>query len=67
MEKYLSVWRHIKPKTTGHHLKKLGIEPGVEYQRILRELRNAWLDGEIHSEQEEQEYLHGILGHAATG
>ena len=59
--KYLAEWRHVKSKTTGHELERLGVERGPQYQSILRELRNAWLDGKVSSEAEEREYLHGIL------
>jgi tRNA nucleotidyltransferase (CCA-adding enzyme) len=62
LEQYLKVWRHIKPKTTGHDLKRLGLKPGPKYQIILRELRNAWIDQEIHSEGEENRYLERLLG-----
>jgi tRNA nucleotidyltransferase (CCA-adding enzyme) len=44
---YLESWRVIKPKTTGHDLKKRGLSPGPEYKIILRKLRAAWLDGEV--------------------
>jgi tRNA nucleotidyltransferase (CCA-adding enzyme) len=54
---YLETWRHVKPKTTGHHLKKLGLQPGPVYQTILMRLRNAWLDGVIKSETEEDVLL----------
>ena len=47
LEKYLSEWRHVKPKTSGNDLKKRGLPPGPKYQKILHELRNAWLDGEV--------------------
>ncbi len=57
VDNYLSLWRHVKPKTTGHTLKKLGLEPGPEFQRILRRLKNAWLDGEIHTPKEEKALL----------
>ena len=57
LEKYLAEWRHVEPKTTGHDLKKLGIPPGPRYQKILSRLRAAWLDGEVHSEAEEQALL----------
>jgi tRNA nucleotidyltransferase (CCA-adding enzyme) len=50
---YLTTWRHIKPQTTGHDLKKRGLLPGPEYKTILRRLRNAWLDGEVKSVKEE--------------
>jgi tRNA nucleotidyltransferase (CCA-adding enzyme) len=61
LKEYLEKWRHIKPGTTGHDLKKLGLPPGPKYQNILRELRNAWLDGEMHSEKEEIALLERLL------
>ncbi|MDP2993619.1 MAG: hypothetical protein Q8N46_00690, partial [Anaerolineales bacterium] len=36
---YLKTWRHVKPKTTGHDLKKRGLPPGPVYQSILHRLR----------------------------
>jgi tRNA nucleotidyltransferase (CCA-adding enzyme) len=57
LTKYLSEWWHIKPKTTGHDLKKRGIPPGPKYAEILRRLRAAWLDGEVKSEEEEKALL----------
>ncbi|OGO27536.1 MAG: hypothetical protein A2W33_08245 [Chloroflexi bacterium RBG_16_52_11] len=54
LDKYLAEWRHVKPKTTGHDLKKLGLEPGPKYQTILRELRDAWLNGDISTAQQEK-------------
>ncbi len=61
LEKYLMEWRHIKPRTTGNDLKKLGLEPGPEYQTILRKLRNSWLDGEVKNTKEEKVLLESIL------
>jgi tRNA nucleotidyltransferase (CCA-adding enzyme) len=61
LQNYLETWRHIKPKTTGHDLKQLGLPPGPKYQNILRELRKAWLDGEIKSEEEEIALLEQLL------
>ena len=58
---YLEKWQHIKPKTTGHDLKELGLSPGPEYKRIIRQLRNAWLDGEIKSDTEEKALLGRLL------
>jgi len=62
LEKYLMEWRHIKPKTTGNDLKKLGLEPGPKYLAILRKLRDAWLDGEVKNASEEKNLLKKILG-----
>ena len=61
LQDYLEKWRQIKPKTTGHDLKELGLPPGPKYQNILRELRNAWLDGDIKSAKEETELLKKLL------
>jgi tRNA nucleotidyltransferase (CCA-adding enzyme) len=57
---YLSEWRHIQPKTTGHDLKKHGIPPGPKYAEILRRLRAAWLDGEVKTAEEEKRLLNSI-------
>ena len=61
LSRYLSDWWHIKPKTTGHDLKKRGIPPGPKYNEILRRLRAAWLDGEVKTEEEEKKLLDTIL------
>jgi len=58
---YLSDWWHIKPKTTGHDLKKRGIPPGPKYTEILRRLRAAWLDAEIKTDEEEKALLTNLL------
>jgi tRNA nucleotidyltransferase (CCA-adding enzyme) len=59
--KYLSEWRHIKPHITGDDLKERGLEPGPKYGEILRRLRAAWLDGEIHSKEQESKLLEELL------
>ncbi len=61
LNKYLSQWWHVKPRTTGHDLKKRGIPPGPKYTEILRRLRAAWLDGEIKTEEEEKALLTNLL------
>jgi tRNA nucleotidyltransferase (CCA-adding enzyme) len=59
--KYLREWRHVKPKTTGNDLKSLGLPPGPKYQKILRELRNAWLDEEVKELDGEKRLLEAVL------
>jgi len=61
LNKYLSEWWGVKPKTTGHDLKKLGIPPGPKYNEILRRLRAAWLDGEVKTEEQEKNLLSNLL------
>jgi tRNA nucleotidyltransferase (CCA-adding enzyme) len=58
---YLTTWRHVKPHTTGEDLKSLGLPPGPQYKQILSRLRAAWLDGEVNNEEQEQNFLKGIL------
>jgi tRNA nucleotidyltransferase (CCA-adding enzyme) len=50
---YLIHWRNIKPTITGDDLKERGLEPGPRYAEILRQLRAAWLDGNVRNEKEE--------------
>ena len=58
---YLSVWRHIKPHTTGDDLKSRGLPPGPRFGEILTQLRSAWLDGQVKNAQEEKELLNTLL------
>lgn len=60
-DEYISKWRYIKPHTTGDHLKSLGIEPGPRYAVILRRLRNAWLDEEVKTEEDEKRLLNALI------
>ncbi len=54
LQKYLSEWRLIKPTATGHDLRRLGLEPGPAYRRILQELRAAWIDGLVSGSEQER-------------
>ena len=58
---YLSIWRHVKPRTTGHDLKAKGLLPGPRFSEILIRLRSAWLDGEVNNESQEKELLAKLL------
>ncbi|HJR80791.1 MAG TPA: CCA tRNA nucleotidyltransferase [Anaerolineales bacterium] len=61
LNRYLSEWWGVKPKTTGHDLKKLDVPPGPKYNEILRRLRAAWLDGEVKTEEEEKALLSELV------
>jgi tRNA nucleotidyltransferase (CCA-adding enzyme) len=50
---YLETWRHVKPRTTGHDLKKRDLTPGPAYKSILHRLREAWLNEEVKTVDEE--------------
>ena len=57
LETYAIHWQNIHPKTTGNSLKARGLPPGPAFNEILRALRNAWLDGKITSQAEEDNFL----------
>jgi tRNA nucleotidyltransferase (CCA-adding enzyme) len=61
LQDYLEKWQHVRANATGYDLKQLGLPPGPRYQNILRELRNAWLDGKIKTAQEETELLQQLV------
>ena len=58
---YISIWRHVKPHTTGNDLKARGLPPGPQYSDILTQLRSAWLDGVLTSKTEEEALLQKLL------
>lgn len=59
--RYINEWRHVKPHTNGHDLRQKGIPPGPLYREVLDGLRDAWLDGEVSSQDEEQTLLEKLL------
>jgi tRNA nucleotidyltransferase (CCA-adding enzyme) len=61
LELYLTTWRHIRPRTTGHVLKDMGIAPGPVYRKVLEQLRNGWIDGTIRSPAQERNELDKAL------
>ena len=58
---YFTIWRDVKPFTSGYTLQQRGLEPGPRYAEILRRLRAAWLDGEVQTEEEEKALLDSLL------
>jgi hypothetical protein len=60
---YLTTWRNIWPVTTGSHLREMDIQPGPSYRSILKNLRDAWLDGQISSVAEEKKLLQELIDH----
>ncbi|PWH17180.1 MAG: hypothetical protein DDG60_02755 [Anaerolineae bacterium] len=61
LTEYVLHWQTIRPRTNGQTLKALGLPPGPAYQRILWELRAAWLDGKITNEAQETHLLRNLL------
>jgi tRNA nucleotidyltransferase (CCA-adding enzyme) len=58
---YISLWRHVKPRTTGNDLIALGLQPSPKFGEILFQLRAAWLDGDVQNESQEKELLTRLL------
>lgn len=58
---YISLWRHVKPHTTGSDLKAIGLPPGPRYREILETLRAAWLDGVLRTKTDEETLLAILL------
>jgi len=58
---YLVIWRKVKPTINGNDLKKRGLQPGPRYTEILRQLRAAWLDGEVQSREDELKLLEKLI------
>ena len=54
-------WKKIKPYTNGTTLQELGIQPGPVYKEIFQKLTDAWIDGEIVSRSEEENFLQDFL------
>jgi tRNA nucleotidyltransferase (CCA-adding enzyme) len=63
---YLSEWRWISPAVDGLVLRDLGLAPGPIYGEILGRLRDAWLDGEIRSDDDEQALLRQLMEEAES-
>lgn len=61
LERHVTIWQNIHPLTTGDSLRSLGLPPSPAYRKILKSLRNAWLDGEIRTPDEEQHLLKELL------
>lgn len=57
---YLTTSQHIKPSLTGADLKALGLKPGPQFKKILEQLRDARLNGEVRTEAEERELVKRI-------
>jgi tRNA nucleotidyltransferase (CCA-adding enzyme) len=64
---FLTAYRHMSPTVTGADLKAIGLKPGPHYKRILSELLDARLNGEIKSDAEERELAMRLANRARVG
>jgi tRNA nucleotidyltransferase (CCA-adding enzyme) len=61
LSEYVNKWWKVQPTIDGHALRALGLSPGPSYRQILETLRNAWLDGEITTKDEERALLEKLV------
>ncbi len=57
LKHYLTALKYIRPSLKGSDLRKLGLEPGPRYKKIINGLKKAILDGEVRTPQEELDYV----------
>jgi tRNA nucleotidyltransferase (CCA-adding enzyme) len=67
LDEYLGRLRFVHPHIDGDGLRALGLPPGPTYGRLLTELREGWLDGEIKTESEERQRVDLFLEAGAGG
>jgi tRNA nucleotidyltransferase (CCA-adding enzyme) len=64
VKKYISLFltrlRGVKVDLTGDDLKVMGIQPGPKYKKILAELLDAKLDGQVKNREEEELFVKNL-------
>ncbi|NLD45042.1 MAG: CBS domain-containing protein [Chloroflexi bacterium] len=53
LDLYERTLSHVRPRVDGHYLRRLGVAPGPIYGEILSRLRDAILDGQVRTPEEE--------------
>jgi tRNA nucleotidyltransferase (CCA-adding enzyme) len=61
IRRYVTDWKFVRPHSTGKDLQSRDIPPGPRYKTILDTLRDAWLDGEVKTIDQEMTYLERLL------
>ncbi len=57
LERFIIKLRDIRPQLDGSDLKKMGVNPGPLYRKVIERLKQAVLDGEVKTLQEEKAYV----------
>lgn len=57
LDNYLNHYQHVRQYSNGEDLRAFGLEPSPRFETILKQLKAAWLDGEIHCLEEEKALL----------
>jgi tRNA nucleotidyltransferase (CCA-adding enzyme) len=64
---YETELRHIQPVVDGTYLKSLGLKLSPLFSQLLHAVRDARLDGQIHSEEEEKTLIGSLLAEREEG
>lgn len=59
--RYRTEWRLVEPEISGEELKSMGLEPGPLFGELLRNLRDARLNGVVATKEEEEALVRQIL------
>jgi tRNA nucleotidyltransferase (CCA-adding enzyme) len=62
VESYLNKYRYVNPALDGTDLQRLGIQPGPRMGRMLETLREAKIDGQLSTREEEEALVRRLLG-----
>jgi tRNA nucleotidyltransferase/poly(A) polymerase len=65
--RYATEWRDVKPTLRGDDLIRMGLPAGPKIGRLLNQLRDAWLDNEITSTEEEVRYVEDWINEEKSG
>ena len=66
LELYHRTLRFVEPEIDGEYLKALGLQPSPLFGHILSALRDACLDGEVSSLEEEEAFVEELLAKGET-
>jgi tRNA nucleotidyltransferase (CCA-adding enzyme) len=62
IHRYVHELRHVRPELDGKYLQQsLGMKPGPEMGRVLDALRDALLDGEVHTREQQEAFVHKLI------
>ena len=62
VERYVNQLRYVNPVLDGDDLRRLGVQPGPRMGRMLETLRDAKLDGQVTTKEEEEALVRRLLG-----
>jgi tRNA nucleotidyltransferase (CCA-adding enzyme) len=61
---FLTTYQHVKPILTGADLKAMGLKPGPLFKKILDQLLDARLNGEVKTELDERRLAEQMIPEA---